>query len=145
MIFRILFLSFILITVELYAFQALRTLIKLKWVLVFYQVISVLVFIYIIYSFLQFDRSVGQTKQTLFTMGLVLLVYVPKMVLTLILLGEDLFRIGAGSINYFVDYNDNTSFLASRRKFVSQVGLGLAAIPFMFYYHTNIRCSQWQF
>jgi hypothetical protein len=26
-----------------------------------------------------------------------------------------------------VDYNDNTSFLASRRKFVSQGGLGLAA------------------
>jgi hypothetical protein len=47
--FRILFLSFILIMVELYAFQALRTLIKLKWVLVSYQVISVLVFIYIIY------------------------------------------------------------------------------------------------
>jgi hypothetical protein len=106
--------------VELYAFQALRTLIKLKWVLVSYQVISVLV-LYIIYSFLQFDRSVGQTK-TLFTMGLVLLVYVPKMVLTLVLLGEDIFRMGAGSISYFVDYNDNTS-LASRRKFVSQVGL----------------------
>jgi hypothetical protein len=47
-------------------------------------------------------------------MGLVLLVYVPKMVLTLVLLGEDIFRMGAGSISYFVDYNDNTSFLASR-------------------------------
>jgi hypothetical protein len=80
---------------------------------------------------MQFDRSVGQTKQTLFTMGLVLLVYVPKMVLTLVLLGEDVFRIGAGSINYFVDDDDNATFFASRRKFVSQVGLGLAAIPFM--------------
>jgi hypothetical protein len=66
----------------------------------FYQVISVF-FIYYLF-FLQFDRSVGQTKQTLFTMGLVLLVYVPKMVLTLVLLGEDIFRMGAGSISYFV-------------------------------------------
>jgi hypothetical protein len=131
MIFRILFLSFILIMVELYAFQALRTLIKLKWVLVTYQIISVLVFIFIVYSFMQFDRSVGQTKQTLFTMGLVLLVYVPKLVLTLVLLGEDVFRVGAGSIKYFIDYDDNATFFASRRKFVSQVGLGLAAIPFM--------------
>jgi hypothetical protein len=72
-------------------------------------------FLYIIYSFLQFDRSVGQTKQTLFTMGLVLLVYVPKMVLTLVLLGEDIFRMGAGSISYFVDYNDNTSFLVAEK------------------------------
>jgi predicted MPP superfamily phosphohydrolase len=131
MIFRILFLSFILIMVELYAFQALKTLIKLKWVLVAYQIISVLVFIFIVYSFMQFDSSVGQTKQTLFTMGLVLLVYVPKLVLTLVLLGEDVFRIGAGSIKYFIDYDDNATFFASRRKFVSQVGLGLAAIPFM--------------
>jgi hypothetical protein len=82
--------------VELYAFQALRTLIKLKWVWFSYQVISVLVFYIYYLFFLQFDRSVGQTKQTLFTMGLVLLVYVPKMVLTLVLLGEDIFRMGLG-------------------------------------------------
>jgi hypothetical protein len=131
MIFRILFLSLVLIVVELYAFQALKTLIKIKWALFSYQVISVVIFIFIIYSFMQFDRSVGQTKQTLFTMGLVLLVYVPKMVLTLVLLGEDIFRIGAGSVNYFIEYDTNTSFFASRRKFVSQLGLGLAAIPFM--------------
>jgi hypothetical protein len=131
MIFRILFLSLVLIILELYAFQALRTLIKLKWVLVSYQISSVLIFIFIVYSFMQFDRSVGQTRQTLFTMGLVLLVYVPKMVLTLVLLGEDIFRIGAGSINYLIENNDNATFFASRRKFVSQVGLGLAAIPFM--------------
>jgi hypothetical protein len=131
MIFRILFLSLVLIVVELYAFQALKTLIRLKWVLVSYQVVSIALFLFIIYSFMQFDRSVGQTKQTLFTMGLVLLVYVPKLVLTLVLLGEDIFRIGAGSINYFIEYDTNASFFASRRKFVSQLGLGLAAIPFM--------------
>jgi hypothetical protein len=81
--------------VELYAFQALRTLIKLKWVWFLIRSLVCWFFIYIIYS-LQFDRSVGQTKQTLFTMGLVLLVYVPKMVLTLVLLGEDIFRMGLG-------------------------------------------------
>ena len=131
MIFRIVFLSVVLIIIELYAFQALRTLIKLKWVLVSYQIISVLVLIFIVYSFMQFDRSIGQTKQTMFTMGLVLLVYVPKLILTLVLLGEDLFRLGAGSINFFIENDDNTAFFSSRRKFVSQVGLGLAAIPFM--------------
>jgi hypothetical protein len=52
------------------------------------------------------------------------------MILTLLLLGEDIFRIGAGSVNYFLE-NDNVSFLSSRRRFVSQIGLGLAAIPFM--------------
>jgi hypothetical protein len=63
MIFRIVFLSVVLIIIELYAFQALRTLIKLKWVLVSYQIISVLLFIFIVYSFMQFDRSVGKLSR----------------------------------------------------------------------------------
>ena len=131
MILRILLLSIVLLIVEFYAFQAIRTLIKLKWVLISYQIISLLLFLFILYSFTQFDRSVGQTKQTMLTMGLVLLVYIPKLVLSLVLLGEDIFRIGAGSVNYFIENNDNATFFASRRKFVSQVGLGLAAIPFL--------------
>lgn len=131
MILRILLLCFVLLIIELYAFQALRTLIKVKWVLFSYQIISLLLLVFIIYSFMQFDRSVGQTKMTMFTMGLVLLVYVPKMVLTLVLLGEDIFRIGAGSVNYFIEKNDKVTFFASRRKFISQIGLGLAAVPFL--------------
>lgn len=130
MVIRILLLSFVLLIIELYAFQALKTLVKFKWVLVSYQVISLIVLLFILYSFTKFDRSVGQTQQTMFTMGLLLLVYVPKIILTLLLLGEDIFRIGAGSVNYFLE-NDNVVFLNSRRKFVSQIGLGLAAIPFM--------------
>jgi predicted MPP superfamily phosphohydrolase len=124
-------LCLVLFLVELYAFQALRTLITAKWILVSYQIISVLLLVFIIYSFMQFDRSVGQTKQSMLTMGLVLLIYIPKVVLTLVLFGEDIFRIGAGSINHFAKYNDSVGFLASRRKFVSQIGLGLAAVPFL--------------
>lgn len=130
MVIRILLLSFVLLIIELYAFQALKTLVKLKWILVSYQIISLVVLVFIVYSFMKFDRSVGQTQQTMFTMGLLLVVYVPKMILTLLLLGEDVFRVGAGSVNYFLE-NDDVTFLSSRRKFVSQIGLGLAAIPFM--------------
>tara|TARA_R110000868_G_scaffold147160_4_gene368396 strand:- start:121 stop:1353 length:1233 start_codon:yes stop_codon:yes gene_type:complete len=130
MVFRILLLGLILLIIEVYAFQAFRTLVKLKWILISYQVISVLVLLFILYSFTKFDSSVGQTKQTMFTMGLLLIVYVPKLIVTFLLLGEDIFRIGAGSVNYFLE-NNNDAFLGSRRKFVSQIGLGLAAIPFM--------------
>jgi hypothetical protein len=74
--------------------------------------------------------SVGQTQQTMVTMGLLLLVYVPKIVLLVFMLGEDIFRVGAGSINYFDD-NERADFLNSRRKFVSQMALGLAAVPLL--------------
>nr|WP_315149479.1 metallophosphoesterase [uncultured Flavobacterium sp.] len=96
-----------------------------------YSGISLLLLVFILYSFAQFDRSVGQTKQTMFTMGLMLVVYLPKIVMTVILLGEDVFRLTAGAINYLIDNNSNADFLPSRRKFVSQIGLGLAAVPFM--------------
>jgi len=131
MVFRITILCLVLLIIDIYAFQAIRTLVKLKWMLISYQAINFLLLFFILYSFTQFDRSVGQTKQTLFTMGLLLMVYLPKIIITLVLLGEDIFRIGAGSFNYFANYDNGIEFLASRRKFVSQIGLGLAAVPFL--------------
>lgn len=131
MILRILILCVILFIVEWYTYQAFKTLVKTKSILLSYQIISALLLVFIIYSFTKFDRSVGQTQQTMFTMGLMLLVYIPKIMLTLVLLGEDIFRIGAGSVNHFVKSDSTASFLGSRRKFVSQIGLGLAAVPFL--------------
>jgi len=131
MILRILILCIVLFIIELYAYQALRTLVKPKWILLTYQIISALLLAFIVYSFTQFDRSVGQTSQTMRTMGLLLLIYLPKIFLTLVLFGEDIFRIGAGSINHFAKFNDSVEFLSSRRKFISQIGLGLAAVPFL--------------
>ncbi|OOG74544.1 metallophosphoesterase [Flavobacterium sp. A45] len=128
---RLLFFCLFFLVIEIYAYQSVKTLIKLRWILLAYSVISLLLLVFIVYSFTQFDRSVGQTKQTMFTMGLMLVVYLPKIVMTVILLGEDVFRLTAGAINYFVDKNSNSDFLPSRRKFVSQIGLGLASIPFL--------------
>lgn len=131
MILRFVLLCALFLFIEFYSYQAFRTLIRLRWVLVSYQVISLLLLIFIIYSFTQFDRSVGQTKQTMFTMGLLLLVYVPKIVLTLVMFGEDIFRIGASILNYFMYNTPRSEMMPNRRKFVSQIALGLAAVPFL--------------
>ncbi|CAD0000631.1 metallophosphoesterase [Flavobacterium chungangense] len=131
MILRFIILCALFLFIEFYSYQALRTLIKLRWVLMAYQLISVLLLVFIIYSFTQFDRSVGQTKYTMFTMGLMLLVYVPKIVITLILFGEDIFRIGASILNYFMYNAPRKEMMPDRRRFVSQIALGLAAVPFL--------------
>jgi len=120
----------VFLAVDFYAFQAFKAVTKLRWVLVGYAVINVLIIAYLIYAFTQFDRSQGQNKQSLFMIGLMLVVYVPKIVLTFIMFGEDLFRLGAGSINYFLNNNPEISNIPSRRKFVSQIALAIAAIPF---------------
>lgn len=130
MIFRLLFISILFLLIEFYTYQAIKTSVKLRWVLLTYQGMSIVLFLFIVYSFTQFDRSIGQTKQTMITMGLMLLVYIPKIVITLILFGEDIYRVLMGAINYFIE-SDNSEFIGSRRKFVSQIGLGLAAVPFL--------------
>jgi predicted MPP superfamily phosphohydrolase len=131
MILRLFLFALVLLLIEIYAYQAIKTLLKIKWVLFTYSIVSFLLLSFIIYSLSQFDRSVGQTPRTMMTMGLLLLVYIPKIIIFIVLLSEDVFRLAAGAVSYFNDYNDNAVFLPSRRKFVSQVGLGLAAIPFL--------------
>jgi predicted MPP superfamily phosphohydrolase len=116
--------------VEVYAFQALKTITRTKWILVSYQIISLLAVLYIVYQFTQFDRRVGQNTKTLITFGLLLLVFIPKLILTSIMLLEDVFRVFSGTITHFLGDNDRGSFLPERRRFVSQVALAMAAIPF---------------
>ncbi len=127
---RLVFIGVILLLVELYAFQAFRTITKERWILISYQLVSLAIFIYLIYSFAQFDRSVGQTKQTLFTMGLLLITLIPKLLIAIILLTEDIYRLFATTINYFTQADNIKEAIPERRKFVSQVALMVALIPF---------------
>jgi hypothetical protein len=127
---RWLFLFIIIAFIEIYAFQAFKTLIKARWILIAYELLSFAIVVYLIWSFSQFDRSVGQNKQSLFTIGLLLIVYVPKMMLTIFMFGEDLFRIVRGITNYFVEYDNTASYIPERRKFVSQIAIVVAAMPF---------------
>jgi predicted MPP superfamily phosphohydrolase len=65
------------------------------------------------------------------TIGLLLLVLVPKLLMTFIMVLEDVVRLLVGTKNYFANYDDEASFLPERRRFVSQVALGIAAVPFL--------------
>ena len=124
----IIFLVFVII-LEIYAFQAFRMLIKSKWFFIFYYVTSAIALAYIVYQLYHFDRSVGQTPKTMMTMGLLLLLYVPKLLLTFILFGEDVVRFISGLFS-LATKSGSDNFLPERRRFVSQIALGVAAIPF---------------
>ena len=130
MAFRFIILFLFIGIIELYAFQAIKTITKSKWVLITYGLISLTAIIFIVVGLLKFDRSVGQTKMTLITLGLLLLVLLPKLMLTLIMMMEDVFRLIVGTKNYFSNYDTNT-YLPARRKFISQVAIGLASVPFL--------------
>jgi predicted MPP superfamily phosphohydrolase len=131
MLFRFFIVAAILFFVELYALQAFRIIIKTKWIFYAYVVMSALIYGFIFYSVLTFDRKVGQTHQSLYTMGLMVIVYLPKLLVAFLMFGEDVFRILSGVTNYFVSFDHRDTFLPERRKFVSQVALGIAAVPFL--------------
>ena len=130
MVLRLSLFFLIIAIIEIYAFQAVKTFTKVRWVLFTYSAISLGVIFFIAYQFTQFDRSVGQTKMSMITLGLLLLVLIPKLIITFILLLEDVFRVFSGSMNHFSGPSIGVSFLPERRKFISQIALGLAAIPF---------------
>ncbi len=119
------------IGIEIYAFQAIKTVFKSKTFVVGYQLVSAFLFVLIVFLFSKFDRSHGMTKTNMYTMGLFLLVYIPKFILIAVLFAEDIVRLTYGFFNFFANYDKEATFLPSRRKFVSQIGLGLAAIPFL--------------
>jgi hypothetical protein len=129
--FRILFLLIIIVLIELYAFQAVKTLTNSKPLIIAYIAVSLGVVVFIFYEFTQFDRRVGQTSMTMLTLGILLLMVVPKLIVSFFLLIEDVVRLIIGIKNYFSDYSDSASFLPNRRKFVSQIALGIASIPFV--------------
>lgn len=124
------FFAFVLL-VELYAFQAFKTITRAKWILIPYQLISLAIVIFVIYSFTQFDRTVGQNRQSLITFGLLLITFLPKLIITFFLFGEDVYRVFSGVISKFTGDHVDGDFLPDRRKFLSQIALGTAAIPFL--------------
>ena len=82
------------------------------------------------------DQSQGQeiSRQALPGGGAIVIgsqkVLIPKFLLSIVLLFEDIYRLFVGTSNYFSNYNKDATFFPERRKFVSQIALGLAAIPF---------------
>lgn len=129
--YRIIVPILIFLFIEIYSFQAVRTATKSKWILLVYGIISLAFLLYLAYYFFTFDRNTAQDKRFQWTIGFFLLLYLPKIILTLTLFSEDVFRLFQGGFQYFSKSKETTSsFLPERRKFVSQMALALTAVPF---------------
>lgn len=128
---RWIFLLVFVVLLELYAFQAVKTVTKVRWVQITYVLISVSAVIFIFYQFSKFDRTVGQTPMFMLTIGVLLLVLIPKLLVAFFMLLEDVLRLLVGTKNYFAKYNNEAAFLPERRQFVSRIALGIAAIQFL--------------
>lgn len=121
----------IYIIVDIYAFQAFKTLTKGSWIYFLYFGISLLLISALIYQF----NAVGSTQFLApprnYIFGFFLAVFLPKLLVIIFMFGEDVIRFFVG-LSSRIAIDDHGFFMPSRRKFVSTLALAIAAIPFTF-------------
>lgn len=127
-VFPLLILAFIIVLVELYTFQAFKTVSKSKMLRYSFLFVGIAIYVNFFITVFTYARSDGQTPQFQMAMGLLLTISIPKLILIVLLFGEDVYRWILKLITAIS--NGETKSLVGRRKFISQIALGLAAIPF---------------
>jgi len=127
-LFPLLILIVVIVIFEVYAFQAIKTITKNKIIRYAWLLVNIGVYINFFVTILTYSRSDGQTPRFQMAVGLLLTFLIPKLFIVIFMFGEDIFRWiqkGVSTIS-----SNETKPLAGRRKFISQIALGLAALPF---------------
>ena len=124
----IIFISFYLL-IDLYAFQAIRTLTKNQWVHWGYFVVSIGLLALFVYQIAGGLHHRQMTPFRMYVFGFFRTFFIPKLILILFLFGEDLVRTGVGLFSKLAG-SDEGFYWPQRRKFLSTLALGVAAVPF---------------
>lgn len=129
---RLILFILILVILDYYAFQVFKSLVKGNIWYVIYWVSTIGVIANFIFQIFTFDRSNGIPLRFSVAFTLLVLLYVPKIIIGITLLGEDIFRlISYVKSNYINPTEGDKIPFQGRRKFISQIAIGLAAIPFV--------------
>lgn len=138
--------GFVLLLIEAYAFIAICHFTKNRVFRTLYLVVSALVVGYIIYGLLLFDRNSVSNQQSMMAASLILLDYLPKAFITVFLLLEDLVRLTVGLWHYIIRERtkNTTTIIPGRRKFITTIAMGIAAIPFASVLH-GITLGRYKF
>ncbi|MDC0006657.1 metallophosphoesterase [Winogradskyella sp.] len=119
---------------DFYAFQSLRTITKSNWWYAFYWLFTLVIVGNFIIQFYSFSRSNGFSQSNSLAVGLLIALVVPKVLVIAIMFGEDVLRLPQGLYSYFMqDGGSSTTIkhVPERRKFISKIALGVAAVPFV--------------
>lgn len=128
----------IYILVDIYAFQAFRTLIRSQWLSWLYFLISFLILAGIIYEITHLGSKKVMEPPRAYVFGAFLAVFIPKVIILFFMFGEDVGRFFTGLFVRTTGGAD-ISFMGSRRKFVSTMALGIAAVPFASFVYGMVR------
>jgi predicted MPP superfamily phosphohydrolase len=113
-----------------YSYQAIKTFTSNRWLLFAYFLFVIMVVGNLLFYTVVLERSTSNEPRLMYAIGFFISLFVFQILVTIFLLGEDIFRIPQGIYAYFSKVPDQVQFLPQRRKLISQIAIGLAAIPF---------------
>jgi predicted MPP superfamily phosphohydrolase len=136
---RIVLTIIVWLLIDLYAFMGLKTITArssyslMQWLSWLYWGIDLLILVTIFYYSFAGKFSNGPGKQVGWVLGALMISLIPKLLVVGVLFVEDISRILFAVFTLgqkVLGYTESSNYLPERRKFVSQIAFGLAAIPF---------------
>ena len=138
------FLVIVFLLIEIYAFQAFKTVFKKNWILKFYFIINALIIFNLLYRFIKiYNNSLNFSDvfynylSIPFAFFITLLGF--KLIVISFLFIVDITRIIHSIFNFIFPSNESNKFLTQRRSFISKIALIIAALPIPFVIHGIYR------
>ena len=113
-----------------YAFQGIKTVTSNRWFWLLYGVIVTIIVGNLLLHTLILERAANMEPKLMYAIGLFITLFTFQAIITLLLMTEDIIRVPQSIYAYFFKMPGQSSFFPTRRKFLSQLALGIAAIPF---------------
>ena len=120
----------LLVFFQWYSYQALKTAISNRWILYGYVFFTVIIVGNLLFYTLILERNTTNEPRLMYAIGFFLSLLIFQLLVSAILLAEDVFRIPQALYSFLKRVPEQTQFIPSRRKIISQIALGLASIPF---------------
>ena len=120
----------LLVFFQWYSYQALKTAISNRWILYGYVFFTLIIVGNLLFYTLILERNTTNEPRLMYAIGFFLSLLIFQLLVSLILLAEDVFRIPQALYSFLKRVPEQTQFIPSRRKIISQIALGLASIPF---------------
>lgn len=115
----------VFLVLEVYIYQAIRTLTDNSWIKIGYGIVSLAVYGFFAYEMAHFNKGERSMMRAQIMISIFLVFILPKIFIVLFLLIDDIFRTGSYLIGFT---RSSENFFPERRKFLSIMGLGLGGV-----------------
>lgn len=130
MFYRWIFFIVFVVLIQWYSFQCIKSVSQNKNLWILYGVLCFLIIGNFSFQIINYDRSIGFTHAISYSLGFFISLSIFQAVMVTGLIFEDIFRLIKSIFIFFNQNSENKEFFPQRRKFLSQITLILASIPF---------------